>query len=78
MNVFAALFNSSLGRKYIMALTGIGLFIFVVGHMAGNLQIFLGPESINRYGSFLKSLGELLWVARIGLIVLVALHIWPR
>lgn len=59
-----------------MALTGIGLFLFVVGHMVGNLQIFLGPEAINRYGSFLKGLGELLWAARIGLLVLVLLHIW--
>jgi succinate dehydrogenase / fumarate reductase, cytochrome b subunit len=76
MNVVAGFFKSSLGKKYIMAITGAGLFVFVVGHMLGNLQIFLGPESINRYGSFLQSLGELLWVARIGLIVLVLLHIW--
>jgi succinate dehydrogenase / fumarate reductase, cytochrome b subunit len=76
MNVVAGFFKSSLGKKYIMALTGVGLFIFVVGHMLGNLQIFLGPESINRYGSFLQSLGELLWVARITLIVIVLLHIW--
>lgn len=76
MNVVAGFFKSSLGKKYIMAITGAGLFVFVVGHMLGNLQIFLGPESINRYGSFLQSLGELLWVARIGLIVLALLHIW--
>jgi succinate dehydrogenase / fumarate reductase, cytochrome b subunit len=76
MNVVAGFFRSSLGKKYIMAITGAGLFFFVVAHMLGNLQIFLGPESINRYGSFLQSLGELLWVARIGLIVLVLLHIW--
>src|SRR5688572_5253507 len=76
MNVVAGFFKSSLGKKYVMALTGVGLFVFVVGHMLGNLQIFLGPESINRYGSFLQSMGELLWVARITLIVLVVLHIW--
>lgn len=76
MNVVAGFFRSSLGKKYLMAITGVGLFLFVVGHMLGNLQIFLGPEAINRYGSFLQSLGELLWVARIGLIVLVLLHIW--
>lgn len=76
MNVVAGFFKSSLGKKYVMAITGMGLFVFVVGHMLGNLQIFLGPESINRYGSFLQSLGELLWAARIGLIVLVLLHIW--
>ena len=76
MNVVAVFFKSSLGKKYIMALTGIGLFIFVVGHMLGNLQIFIGPESLNRYGAFLQGLGELLWVARIGLLVIVLLHIW--
>ncbi len=76
LNVIAGFFASSLGKKYIMALTGFGLFGFVVGHMVGNLQIFLGPEAINRYGSFLKSLGELLWVARVSLIVMVALHVW--
>jgi succinate dehydrogenase / fumarate reductase cytochrome b subunit len=58
-----------------MAITGCALFIFVLGHMIGNLQIFLGWEAINRYGSFLQNLGELLWVARIGLLVMVVLHI---
>jgi|SRR3954471_1632782 succinate dehydrogenase / fumarate reductase cytochrome b subunit len=76
MNVVAGFFKSSLGKKYIMALTGIGLFIFVVGHMLGNLQIFIGQEALNRYGAFLQGLGELLWGARIGLIILVLLHIW--
>jgi succinate dehydrogenase / fumarate reductase cytochrome b subunit len=76
MNFVAGLFNSSLGKKYIMSLTGLGLFIFVIGHMIGNLQIFIGQEAINRYGAFLQGLGELLWCARIGLIVLVLLHIW--
>lgn len=76
MSVGSAFFNSSLGKKYIMAVTGVLLFLFVVAHMVGNLQIFLGPESINRYGSFLQSLGEALWAARITLIVVVLLHIW--
>jgi succinate dehydrogenase / fumarate reductase cytochrome b subunit len=75
MNLFSRIWNSSLGKKYIMAVTGCALFLFVVGHMIGNLQIFLGPESINRYGAFLQSTGELLWVARIGLLVMVVLHI---
>jgi succinate dehydrogenase / fumarate reductase cytochrome b subunit len=76
MNVVAGFFKSTLGRKYIMALTGLGLFGFVVAHMVGNLQMFIGAESINRYGAFLQGLGELLWVARITLIILVLLHIW--
>jgi succinate dehydrogenase / fumarate reductase, cytochrome b subunit len=76
MNIVTRIFDSSLGKKYIMALTGFGLFGFVVAHLIGNLQIFLGPEAINRYGSFLQSLGELLWVARISLLAMVLLHIW--
>jgi succinate dehydrogenase / fumarate reductase, cytochrome b subunit len=76
MQPFKSLFRSTLGKKYIMALTGIGLFIFVVGHLLGNLQIFLGPEALNRYASFLKSNAEFLWLARGGLLLLVGLHIW--
>ena len=76
MNIVTRIFDSSLGKKYIMALTGFGLFGFVIGHLIGNLQVFLGPEAINRYGSFLQSMGELLWVARISLLVMVLLHIW--
>ncbi|MEO7297880.1 MAG: succinate dehydrogenase cytochrome b subunit [Verrucomicrobiota bacterium] len=76
MNICTRLFKSSLGKKYIMALTGFGMFGFVIGHLIGNLQIFLGPEAINRYGSFLQSMGEMLWVARISLLVMIFLHIW--
>jgi succinate dehydrogenase / fumarate reductase cytochrome b subunit len=70
------LFTSSVGKKFVMALTGLALFLFVVGHLAGNLQMFLGPEEINRYGDFLQTNLELLWPARIGLLVMVFLHIW--
>ena len=76
MNILTNLFNSSLGKKFLMAVTGAGLFAFVVGHLVGNLQIFLGPESINRYGHFLQSNLELIWPARIGLLAFVAIHIW--
>src|SRR6266436_10132185 len=75
MKVVAGFFRSSLGKKYLMAITGLGLFIFVVGHMVGNLQIFLGPESINRYGHFLQTTPEILWPARIGLLAFVFIHI---
>src|SRR6059036_1544123 len=76
MNIVADLFKSSLGRKYIMAISGAALFLFVVGHLLGNLQIFLGPKAINRYGDFLQSNKEILWPARLGLLLMVALHIW--
>ena len=70
------LFTSSVGKKFIMAVTGLALFFFVFGHMAGNLQVFLGPEALNRYGAFLHGLGDLLWLVRGGLLAMVALHIW--
>jgi succinate dehydrogenase / fumarate reductase cytochrome b subunit len=76
MNILKHIFQSSLGKKYIMAVSGLCLFGFVLGHLVGNLQIFLGPEAINKYGHFLQSNPELIWPARIGLLVLVALHIW--
>jgi len=76
MKVITNIFGSSLGKKYIMAVTGFILFLFVVGHMVGNLQIFLGPEAINRYGAFLQNLGEGLWLVRAVLLVVILLHIW--
>jgi succinate dehydrogenase / fumarate reductase cytochrome b subunit len=68
--------SSSIGRKWIVALTGLVLFGFVIGHLIGNLQVFLGSsEPINRYGAFLQGLGELLWVVRLGLLAMLVLHI---
>lgn len=76
MKVITNIFRSSLGKKYIMAVSGFVLFLFVIAHLLGNLQIFLGPEAINRYGNFLQSNIELLWPARIFLICMIGLHIW--
>ena len=59
-----------------MAVTGFAMVFFVIGHLIGNLQIFLGPEAINRYGHFLQSNMEIVWPARIGLLVMILLHIW--
>ena len=75
MNLLIRVWQSSLGKKYIMAVTGAALFAFVIGHLIGNLQVFGPPEMINGYAHFLKSTPELLWGARIGLLVMVALHI---
>ena len=70
--------RSSLGLKIVMALTGIVLFGFVIGHMIGNLQVYLGPEVFNHYAELLRELGHgmALWIARAGLLVAVGLHIW--
>jgi succinate dehydrogenase / fumarate reductase, cytochrome b subunit len=76
MKLFTHIFDSSLGKKYIMAVTGFLMFLFVIGHLVGNLQVFLGAEAINRYGHFLQSNLELVWPARIGLLVILVLHIW--
>lgn len=59
-----------------MAITGLVLTGFVIGHLVGNLQIFAHPDKINGYAHFLQSLGPALWVVRIGLLVCVAIHIW--
>lgn len=67
--------RSSVGRKFVMALTGGLLVFFLIGHLIGNLQVFGPPELINGYAHFLKSKPGLLWGARLGLLVLVGLHI---
>lgn len=59
-----------------MAITGLLLVLFVIGHMLGNLQIFLGPETINAYGAFLKAKPALLWSVRGGLLAAAAAHVW--
>ena len=76
MKIITNIFASSLGKKYIMAVSGLVMFLFVLGHLAGNLQIFLGPEAINRYGHFLQSNPELIWPARLFLLLMLVLHIW--
>jgi len=75
MNWLLAALRSSLGRKMIVALTGLGLVGFVLAHLAGNLQVFAGREALNAYAQGLKDLGPLLWVARIGLLGIFVLHV---
>jgi succinate dehydrogenase / fumarate reductase cytochrome b subunit len=72
----SALFSSTIGLKILMAATGVMLVLFVLMHMLGNLQIFAGRAVFNNYAHFLQSLGGLLWVARIGLLLLVTIHVW--
>ncbi len=68
--------HSSVGRKLIVAVTGVILIFFVIGHLLGNLQIFIGPEWINAYAQHLRDLGPILWMIRIFLLVSVILHIY--
>jgi len=60
----------------IVAVTGVILILFVIGHLLGNLQIFLGPEWINAYSQHLRDLGPLLWLIRVFLLTTVILHIY--
>lgn len=76
MSLFRNLFMSSIGRKFLMALTGLVLVGFVTGHLVGNLQIFLSPDHINGYAHFLQGLGPVLWAVRIVLLVTVVIHVW--
>ncbi|MFB9903790.1 succinate dehydrogenase cytochrome b subunit [Allokutzneria oryzae] len=75
------LWSSTVGKKAVMAVTGVGLLLFVVAHMVGNLKVFVGPESMDGYARWLRSIGSallgnegVLWALRIGLVVMIALH----
>ncbi len=68
-------FFTSTGKKYLMAISGLALFGFIVMHLVGNLRIFFGPESLNRYAALLRTFGEFFWAARLGLIALTGVHI---
>jgi succinate dehydrogenase / fumarate reductase cytochrome b subunit len=72
--LFAAL-RTTVGAKYLVALTGLALTGFVVMHMGGNLLIFRGREALNGYALFLKDRGALLWLARGGLLGMFLIHI---
>ena len=76
MNLLGSLFTSSIGKKFLMAITGLLMVGFVTGHLVGNLQIFLPPDHINGYAHFLQSLGPVLWAIRLFLLACVAIHIW--
>lgn len=75
--------RSTIGKKVIMAVTGLAGIGFVIFHMYGNLKVFAGPAYFNEYSAGLRELGapvfghtHLLWLARIVLILSVVLHIW--
>ena len=67
--------GSTVGKKVVMAVTGVIMFGFIIGHLLGNLQVYEGPAKLNAYGAFLHSIGELLWPVRIVMLLAVTLHI---
>jgi succinate dehydrogenase / fumarate reductase cytochrome b subunit len=80
--MLVTLYRSTLGKKAVMASTGILLCGFVLGHMLGNLKIYQGPEKFNAYAEGLRSLGapffghgQLLWLVRLALLAAAALHV---
>ena len=82
MRPVISLYRSSVGKKIMMALTGVLLFGFVLAHMIGNLKIFLGQEHFDAYAHFLRTVGEpalaegqLLWIARLVLLAAVGVHL---
>ena len=91
MRRVASLHRTTVGKKILMAASGLILFGFIVGHMAGNLKVLIGAESFNHYAEFLREIGYpllphsgFLWIARIVLLGAVVLHfvsafqLWSR
>ena len=82
MTWIGSFYRSAIGKKAVMAVTGVFLFGWIFAHMLGNLKIFLGPEHMNEYAKWLRVMGApampnsaLLWIARVIMIVAVWLHI---
>jgi succinate dehydrogenase / fumarate reductase cytochrome b subunit len=75
MNVLAGFYENTIGKKYVMAASGVILWLYLVGHMLGNLQIFEGPGPIDRYAHFLHSHMIALWLVRSVLLLCIGLHV---
>ena len=70
-----AFYQSSIGKKLIVAVTAVILILYVLGHLLGNLQIYIGQDRINAYAKFLHDLGPILWVIRVFLLAAFVTHI---
>ena len=75
MRRILALLRTSVGRKILMAVTGLGMLGFLLVHMIGNLYVLQGREALNAYAAWLKA-NPLLWPARLGLLLVFSLHVW--
>lgn len=71
----AFFYQSVVGKKVVMAVTGCVLSLFVLGHMLGNLQVYQGAEKLNHYAALLQGLGGGLWVVRLVLLACAGLHV---
>jgi succinate dehydrogenase / fumarate reductase cytochrome b subunit len=70
------LFRSTVGRKILMALTGLVMLLYVSAHMLGNMSAFIGAEAMNAYAARIQGLGPLIWGARLALLVALYLHVF--
>ncbi|QEV21543.1 succinate dehydrogenase [Streptomyces alboniger] len=75
------LWDSTIGKKTVMAVSGLIMLLYLVAHMVGNLKIFFGPEEINHYAHWLRTVGEpfmhdewTLWLVRVVLVAAVVAH----
>ena len=87
MKRWSSFFSSTIGKKIVVGVTGLAMIVFLIGHVSGNLKVFLpdpepGVADIDVYASFLRSMGEplaphgsLLWLVRIGLLAALVLHV---
>lgn len=77
MRTFGELWRSTILTKWVMAITGVLIVLFLIGHLSGNLLVFVGEDAMNEYGVWLRSLGHgtLLWVVRLGLVAVFVLHV---
>ncbi|MGW1179119.1 succinate dehydrogenase cytochrome b subunit [Kitasatospora sp. NPDC002543] len=80
-STLATLWRSTVGKKAVMAVTGLAMLLYLVAHMLGNLKVFFGPDDINGYAAWLRTIGRpvlghewFLWIARAGLLAAVVLH----
>jgi len=76
VNATLSFYATSVGKKTVMAVTGLLLVFFVVFHMLGNLQVYGGPEKMNGYAAFLRSIPGPLWGLRLLMLVAALLHVY--
>ena len=76
MNPISRLYRSTIGKKVIMAVTGLAMVGWLLAHLGGNTLMFLGPEWMDAYAHKIHNLGPLLWVMRLAMLGIIAAHIW--
>jgi succinate dehydrogenase / fumarate reductase cytochrome b subunit len=76
MAALVRFFQSTILSKVVVAVTGLFMVLFLLGHMTGNLQMYLGQEKMNVYAETLQGLGGLLWIIRGALILFLVLHVF--